>query len=55
MEIEKNGQIYVVTETEKGWVLKLELSGVSAAIQVSKVDCPTFEELRQFVFESATF
>lgn len=55
MKIEKNGQIYVVTETEKGWVLKLDLSGVLATIQVSKLDCPTEEELKKFVCENATF
>lgn len=54
MKIEKNGQIYDITETEKGWTLRLQTLGrVAASLFVSKADCPTFEDLSVFVMENA--
>lgn len=52
MSIEKNGAIYLVKETASAWVLEMSIGGVDVTYTVSKVDCPTFEALKEFVAES---
>lgn len=52
MIIEKNGAIYYVSETAFAWSLKMAVDCVGVTYNVSKADCSTFEELKQFVSES---
>ena len=52
MIIEKNGVIYCVKETAFAWVLEMSMGGVDVTYTVSKVDCQTFEALKEFVAES---
>ena len=52
MIIEKNGIIYRVKETASAWVLEMATDGVDVTYTVSKVDCPTFEALKEFVTEN---
>lgn len=49
MGIEKNGTTYEVKETAAKWTLKALGGKVSLAYEVSKKDCKTLEELKQYV------
>ena len=51
MKIEKNGIIYTVKEYPSAWTLKAAINGVDVSYNVSKVDCPTFEELTAFIIK----
>jgi hypothetical protein len=48
MKIEKNGCVYDVTEKKSVWELTSNTGKVSVAYQVSKTDCPTLEDLKEF-------
>lgn len=52
MIIEKNGVIYLVKETASSWVLEMAIDSINVTYTVSKVDCPLFEGLKEFVAES---
>lgn len=52
MIIEKNGVKYYVSETASSWSLKMSVACVDVTYNVSKADCDTFEELKQFVAEN---
>ena len=49
MSIEKNGTTYEVTETAAKWTLKAMDGKVSLSYEVSKKDCETLEELKEYV------
>lgn len=55
MTIEKNGKSYAVVETQKKWTLKAGEGKVALSIEVSKDDCRTADELRQYVAENDLF
>ena len=52
MTIEKNGTIYAVNETATGWTLTTSLGNVGVSFNIKKVDCPTFDALKEFVAAS---
>ena len=52
MTIEKNGTAYTVNETPTGWTLITSLGNVGVSFNITKADCPTFDELKDFVAEN---
>lgn len=55
MTIEKNGAIYFVKENLKSWTLSKTIGSVPISYNVSKIDCPDFDALKQFVAENSVF
>ena len=55
MNIEKNGNTYSVKESATMWELSAQLGNVTVSYNVKKSDCPTFDELKQFVAENNVF
>lgn len=55
MKIEKNGKIYDVTELARSWKLSITIGSVPIIYKVSKNDCSTFDELKEFVAENPAF
>ena len=55
MTVEKNGKSYEVTETATKWTLKAGTGKVALSYEVSKDDCATLEELRQYVADNELF
>lgn len=55
MTIEKNGIVYLVKGNLKSWTLSKTIGSVSISYNVSKIDCPDFETLKQFVAENSVF
>lgn len=55
MTIEKNGIIYWVKENSKSWTLSKTIGSVPITYKISKTDCPTLENLKQFVVENTAF
>lgn len=49
MIIEKSGVSYVVTQSPTKWMLSAVIKDVNIAIEVSKADCETFEDLVCFI------
>lgn len=52
MTIEKNGRTYSVAEHETKWILKTEEGGVTLKYDISKKDCGSAEELKEYVASS---
>lgn len=52
MVIEKNGQVYTVTELGTKWTLKTESGKLSVTFDVSKELCPTTDELCEYVLNN---
>lgn len=55
MTIIKDERQYNVTETTTKWVIKVLEGKVSLKYEISKQDCPTFEDLQNFVSENKLF
>lgn len=55
MTVEKNGKSYEVTETATKWQLKTGEGKVKLSYEVSKDDCATLEELRQYIADNDLF
>lgn len=55
MTIEKNGRIYEVRENKKSWTLSVTKDRVTISANVTKADCPTFDDLKAFVYENSLF
>lgn len=55
MNIEKNDCIYTVKESATAWELSTRIGNMPVSYNVKKSDCPTFDELKQFVAESSIF
>ncbi len=55
MKIEKNNKVYEVTENERAWTLNTKVGAVFVKYNVSKSDCPTLEDLKNFVIENSVF
>lgn len=55
MTIKKNNKLYEVTETERAWSLSTKVGDVFVKYSVSKSDCPTLEDLKNFVYENLVF
>lgn len=55
MKIEKDGKIYTVRENKASWTVSTAAERVTVSVNVSKVDCPTFESLKAFVAEKNIF
>lgn len=51
MDISINGQTYTVKENQKSWTLKHNANYITLNINVSKVDCPTFDDLKSYAEE----
>lgn len=49
MIIEKNGNIYNISEYDDKWVVKLKVGKLSVAYDVSKDLCATADELRSYL------
>ena len=52
MEIKGKNMLYKVVEHKNEWVLKSKENGVNFEYKVSKSDCKTIEELKQFLKDS---
>ena len=52
MTVEKNGVTYTVKETATMWTLAASRGNVDISFHVKKKDCPTIEELREFIANS---
>lgn len=55
MQIEKNGNVYIVKESSSMWSLSTRIGDIPVSYNVKKTDCPTFDELKQFVAENNAF
>lgn len=55
MNIEKNGKVYTVRENAKSWTVSTSAERVTINANVSKADCPTFDDLKAFVAENDIF
>lgn len=55
MTIIKDDRQYNVAETTTKWVIKVLEGKVSLKYEISKKDCPTFEDLQNFVNENNLF
>lgn len=55
MNIEINGKNYTVRETDAKWVIKVEMGKLTTSYEVSKKDCATPDELRQFLTDKDIF
>lgn len=55
MTIIRDERQYNVTETTTKWVIKVLEGKVSLKYEISKQDCPTFEDLQNFVSENKLF
>lgn len=51
--IKKEDKIYTVTETKEKWKLKAITGKVSLSYEISKSDCKTMEDLRQYVADNS--
>lgn len=49
MKIEKGGRIYTVKENKSSWVMERKIGSVTVSYMVNKKDCPTVEDLKQFI------
>ena len=45
MVIKKNDKEYLVSETTSKWIAKLDMGTVVLKYEISKKECPTFEDL----------
>lgn len=53
--IKKADKIYEVTENKSQWTVRLSNGKVKVAYQISKKDCPTIEDLKEFVEQNDAF
>lgn len=52
MSIEMNNKMYEVSETEKKWRVKRVDGALTVIYEVSKADCPTWEDVELFLADS---
>ena len=55
MTIEKNEKTYSVRENMKSWTVSIKLNSLSVTYNVSKSDCPPFDELKAYVAQNNLF
>lgn len=55
MTIEKNEKTYSIRENMKSWTVSIKLNSLSVTYNVSKSDCPTFDELKAYVAKIICF
>lgn len=56
MKIEKNGHIYIITETEKNWKLTEDKNGsLSVTYNIPKEIAPSADELKDYVLDNDMF
>lgn len=55
MKLEKNGKTYEVIENSKKWVINAMAGKVVLKYEISKTDCETYEELKQYMEDSKMF
>ncbi len=55
MRIEKDGRVYVVTETAKQWNIKTDASKMGVFYNIPKEICETFNDLKRYVAENELF
>lgn len=55
MKIEKDGRVYIVTETTKQWNVKTDASKMGVSYNIPKEVCGTFDDLKKYVVENELF
>lgn len=55
MTIERNEKTYSVRENMKSWTVSIKLNSLSVTYNMSKSDCPTFDELKAYVAQNNLF
>lgn len=55
MVIQKDGNMYSITELNSKWIVKAEEGKVSIACEISKDICSTIDELKKYIQENDLF
>lgn len=55
MTIEKNGVSYIIKESPKKWTIERKLDKITLAFEIYKLQCPTFEHLKAYMFSNVIF
>ena len=53
--IKKGDKNYEVTENKSQWTVHLSYGNLKVAYKISKKDCPTIEELKEFIEQNDVF
>lgn len=53
--IKKDDKNYEVTESKSQWTVRLSNGKVKVEYQISKKDCPTLEDLKEFIEQNDAF
>ena len=55
MEITKNGKTFHIEEKSDKWSVRREIDGVKVSYEISKKDCGSLEEVKEYIISNNVF